>query len=76
MGLVQLFCQQVLLIHFLLGAVGRCALSGAPIFGQVKPVVGGNHRTDRLVQLLFRDMVLIDPGDLPAAKSFERPGSL
>ena len=68
-----IFCQQVLFIHFPFGAICRGTLSCAPVFREMKPIVPGNYRTDRLVQFLFCDMVLVDPGDLSA---LENPASL
>src|SRR6266568_3703331 len=64
-----IFGQQVLLVHLPLGAVGGSAFAGAPVFGKLEAVVSRNDCADGLIQLFFRDMVLIDPGEVTAIDS-------
>src|SRR6185312_4953998 len=64
-----IFCQQVLLIHFPLGSIGGGSFSCSPILGQMEPIVCLCDTTDSLVQLLFGNMMLIDPGQIAALYS-------
>src|SRR5579871_1698983 len=45
----MIFSQQVLFIHLPLGTIGRGTLAGAPVGGQMKPIVGRNDPANRLI---------------------------
>ena len=68
--------EEILFIHLPLGSISRRMLARAPELGQIKAMIGMDHQSDRLIQVFEGDMALIDPGDVAAIHSIQRPGGL
>ena len=60
-----IFREQILFIEIPLRAVGGSALARAPMFRQGEPIIAVNNLGNGCLQILLRDVALIDPGDLP-----------
>ena len=60
-----IFREQILFIEIPLGAVGGSALARALMLRQGEPIVTVNNFGNGFLQILLREVALIDPGDLP-----------
>jgi hypothetical protein len=64
--------EQILFIKIPFRSVGGCAFARSPKRRQQKSIVTVDDLGNRLIQRLFGNMPLIDPGDLPTIHSSHR----
>src|SRR5437660_9639893 len=70
----MIFRQQVLDINLPFGPIRRGAFGTTPPSGQLEARIRISQTRNRSVQILLRDVALMNPGDLPPVDIWERTG--